>query len=112
MIDDRRFLGDPDRILGGADVTESTDVHVLHHRRPACIQNTGIRADFVSFGMQVVFDGRGPPHAHLVRLTDDLVPLVDDVVVNLAIVSQRPLRLAPRLTVRRKHRIQLKNDFR
>ena len=58
-----------------------------------------------------MLDGADAPHAHLVGFFDDVSPLMDDAVIHLVVVAERPLGLAVFLTVGREHRVKLQNNL-
>ena len=91
MIDDCGFFGDADRVLGRHDIPESPQMQVLHLAGPMGVQDAGVRADLVTFGMQVMLDGRHAPDTHLVCSLNDLRPFVDDLVIQVGIPAYRSL---------------------
>ena len=59
----------------------------------------------------MVFDGRCTPHAHLVGSLYYVQPIEKDLMINIRVSTQGTRALAPRLSIRRKHWVELQNDL-
>src|SRR6266404_1863444 len=111
VVQDRRFLRHPDRVLRGHHVAERTDMDFLELRGPPRNEDTRIGSDFVAFRMQMVLDGAGAPDPEIFRRPDDVDPVVQCAVVHVAVAPQRTAALAVVLASGGHHGVELEYDF-
>src|SRR5271155_2005826 len=111
MVQDRRILGNPERVLRTHHVTELPDPDVLGYRRPVGIENSRIRPHFVAFRPEMVLDTRNAPKPQFIADLDDVMPTEQGFLIAFAIASDRPQRSALLLTRRGYDRIELQNHL-
>ena len=111
MVEHRRFLGDPDRVVGGHHVAELSHPDVFGPRPPEGVHHAGTWADFIPFGMEVVLDCRHAPQAEAVRLFHDIAPASQGFLEALGVPAYGSQGHPLGLGGRRNHRIHLDDNF-
>ena len=94
VVDDRRLLGDAERVLGAHHVAQLPHADVLRDRRPVGVQDAWVRPHLVALGVEMVLDGGEAPDAEVVGRLDDVVPAVEGVLIPRPVAADGPQRRA------------------
>ena len=111
VIDDRRLLGEADRVPGADHVAERADVDGRGLAGPEGVEHARVGRHLVALGMEMMLDRRAAPQAHRLGGLDDVGPLVHDALIELAVGAERPPRDAVLEAVGGQHRIEIEDDL-